>query len=113
MATSQVTQAERDELLLGAWSYQEASDRVLADVDTFADHLGGACMGKSKVTSERETRIPGRLLQADDAVVLHAGLVAGQRGDSATALEVLRILGDRYLQRSCERVARVASELLS
>lgn len=85
-----------------------AAEAALSDVDSFADSLYASCMAAGKVTSEWEARCPGRLLAADDAVVLHAGLVAGQRGDAETALQALRILGDRYLQRSAGHVAQLA-----
>lgn len=88
--------------------HDAAREYALSWIDSFADELYAQVMGCGKVTSEWEARCPGRLLAADDAVVLHAGLVAGQRGDAETALHALRILGDRYLQRSAGHVAQLA-----
>lgn len=90
--------------------YQWAAEQVLADVDTFCDELAGAAMRTPRVTSDWFTRVPGRLAQADDLTLLHALLTAGQRNDADTALEAARMLGDRYLSREAERIARLASE---
>jgi hypothetical protein len=87
-----------------------ARDAVLGDIDDVADHLGAACMGRSKVDSDRATRMPGRLEVADDATVLHAALVAGLRGDNETAGEAMRILAQRHLDRNARRVSYLAAE---
>lgn len=85
-----------------------AQERVLGDVDTFADHLGAACWQRHDVDSDRATRVPGRLEHADDAVVLHAALVAALRDDASTVLEAVRLLAQRHLARRADRVAELA-----
>lgn len=85
-----------------------AQERVLGDVDTFADHLGGVCFNRHDVDSDRATRVPGRLEHEDDAVVLHAALVAAIRDDAGTVLEAVRLLAQRHLDRNAERVAELA-----
>lgn len=96
-------QQERAHLAATPICYQMAVDSVLADVDTFTDWLYAECMGK-QATSDHETRAPGRLIGASPATLLHAALVASQRGDVTTAFEAMRELSDQYLRKECERI---------
>jgi hypothetical protein len=91
--------------------YATARERVLGDLDSFTESLNAASWGVSAITSDYETRAPGRLLQAGDAVVLHAALIAAHRGDKDTAQEALRILCDRHLERHAVRIVRLAAEV--
>lgn len=81
-----------------------AREHVLADIDTFADELGAACMGKGSVSSLWESRDHKRLEAAPLPIVLHALLTAGQSGDRETAVLAAKILGDRYLAGQHARV---------
>ena len=85
-----------------------AQERVLGNLDVFADRLNGACASRTDVDSDWATRVPGRLEHADDAIVLHAALVAAIRDDAATVLEAVRLLAQRHLARNAERVAELA-----
>lgn len=87
-----------------------ARDAVIADVESFTDELGAACMHRSNVCSDRATRLPGRLEQADDAIVLHAALAAGLRGDNETAGECMKLLAERHLKNSAVRIQKLASK---
>ncbi len=88
-----------------------ATERVVGDVDLFTDFLGGACMGQKCDGGERALRVPGRLQAADTPTVVHALLVATQRGDADDVLEASRELLKRYLADNAAHIARVAAEL--
>lgn len=85
-----------------------AQERVLGNLDVFGDTLNNACFGRRDVDSDWATRVPGQLEHADDAVVLHAALVAANRDDAATTLEAMRLLAQRHLDRNAARVAELA-----
>lgn len=87
-----------------------AVERVLADVDGVVDWLGSECSQRSHVSSDFATRVPGRLLTADTAVVLHAALIAADRGDEMGCLDAMRVLTQRYLAGADKRVRALASE---
>lgn len=99
--------------MIGQIRDEMAREHVLADVDTFADELGGECMKTPRVTSDFESRNQARLTEAGSPVVLHALLLAGQRGDSETALFCAKLLGDRYLAAHADRVQARYDQLAS
>lgn len=84
--------------------------RQLRNVDGFADMLASECLGRTDVESERATRMPGRLLGADTAVVLHALVVAADRHDEAGCLAAARLLVQRYLLAEDDRIQQLAAE---
>lgn len=90
---------------------EAAFSKTLGDLDTLVDWLGGECFQRTQVDSDRATRVPGRLLTADTAVVLHAALVAADRQDAAGCLEAMRVLTQRYLELQDARVQDLAREL--
>lgn len=90
---------------IGRLHREYAVGRVLSDVESFVQQLEG-CTGH--VDSDFILRVPGRLLQADDAVVLHALLTAT---DDAHIRACRDELVRRYLQRSENHVQRLAGEL--
>lgn len=87
-----------------------AEKAVMADMESFTDELGAACMHRSNVCSDRSTRLPGRLELADDAIVLHAALAAGLRGDNETAGECMKLLAQRHLKHSAVRIQKLAGQ---
>ena len=82
-----------------------AQARVLADIEGFHEQL--EITGSAYCTSEFELRVPGRLLQASDAVVLHALLTATDDDDIRAARD---LLVQRYIKREDARVLRLANE---
>ena len=88
---------------------QIAIERRLADVDSFVDGLDTS--GRSSVDSDWATRVPGRLEASDDAVVVHALMVASQRGDAETCLEAAKLLADRFLTRGERWINDQAAEI--
>lgn len=87
-----------------------ATEAVIADVEAFTDELGAACMYRSSVCSDRATRLPGRLEQADDAIVLHAALRAALRDDAETATAAIKLLAERHIKNSAVRIQKLASK---
>lgn len=94
-------------LSVPALEYAQAA--VLCDVDSFADDLYAACMGKA-ANSEWAMRVPGRLEVSDAATVLHALLASALADDGQSTLAAARLLLQRYLDRNADRIVRIASE---
>lgn len=84
--------------------------RVLADVDSFADFLAGECYQRNNVSSDRATRLPHRLDDADTATAVHALITAGYEADAETALRAAQVLVKRYLQDNDSRIADIATD---
>lgn len=87
-----------------------AVERITADVDTFTDWLAGECQGRTNVSSDWSCRVPGRLLTADVAVLLHAALTAADALDEAGCLSAMRALQQRYLVEKDDRLQQLAAE---
>ena len=92
-------------------SVEMAVQQILADVDTFMDDLSAACFNRTKVSSDFYLRQPGRLVQADDATLMHAALVAADAGDAETCCNAMRLLTARHIERKDEAVQRLAAEI--
>lgn len=82
-----------------------AQDRVLADVEDFANNL--ATLGRDHASGDKVLRDPMRISNAEDDDVLHALLIAKTDSDlRACRDELVR----RHLDNNSERIARLASE---
>jgi hypothetical protein len=88
-----------------------ATDDILSDLDTLGDWLSACTCNAKGIASDYEARTPGKLLYASTAVVLHAALIAGTRGDASTALDAMSVLVYRYLTLRAPDVARRAADL--
>jgi hypothetical protein len=91
--------------------HDAARDQLLASIDLFQDWIGGECGFCESVTSEYEARRPERLQAALTPVVLHAALVATQRGDAQGVLEAMKVIVARYLKEHDGALLRIAGEL--
>lgn len=94
-----------------AAAHEYAIERVLADVDSFADFLSGACFQVRSVDSERAMRLPSRRALADIPTLLHAAIVSAGRRDDTTCADALRIIVQSYLDDSAARIGRIAAEV--
>lgn len=92
---------------------EEATSRVLADVEEISNWLAGACVDMTRVSSDWEARTPDRLRAAQVPVVLNAALVAADRGDADGCLAAMGLLVRGYLVENDKRVIEIASELQS
>lgn len=77
--------------------WREAEDRILSDVETFADWLYDKCVHVGAVTSDWEARRADRLAAASAPALLHIALTAARDGSDALAATALRILGADYV----------------
>lgn len=92
-----------------------AVQRLLGDVDTFADELGAICLQRDDIRAEvdRALRMPGRLAEADDAVVLGAALSLADVGDFVSCGEAVALLVRRYIERSDKRLGAMVDEAMA
>ncbi len=87
-----------------------AVERVLSNTELFSDFLGGECFGRKQVDSDRATRMPHRMTEADTAVLVHAALVAADRGDQEGCLDAMRLIAARYLTDNDALLQQYAAE---
>ena len=80
---------------------QAATVAVLADIGAWTDTIAAECDGHSAVDSERAQRLPGRLLDATTAELMHALLTS----DHLAAV----VLRQRLLDSEHDRVRRMAA----
>ena len=88
-----------------------AADRVLSNIDEFTGWLANECGFKDRVSSDYETRVPGRLTNAPLETLVHAALVATDRGDAETLLEAMKLVVSRYLVEHDVAIGRIAGDL--
>jgi hypothetical protein len=74
------------------WALQRATADVLADVDSIANWLACECAFTGRVSSDWESRVAGRMEEAATSTLLHAAMVAADRGDAATCCEAMGLL---------------------
>lgn len=98
-----------DPIEAGDADRSNATEEVLADMDSFSDFL--SCLGATNVSSERVLRFPAaiplRLKQADLAQVLHV-LVTSD--DAETVVLARDELVARYLADRAEAIADKAQD---
>jgi len=87
-----------------------AAQRLLSNTDHFAEFLGAECYGRQQVDSDRATRTPERLQAADTAELVHAALVAADRGDRDGCFEAMRLIAARYLIDADQLLQQYAAE---
>lgn len=90
---------------------EEATKKVLANTSLFTAQLAEVCCGRDQVDSDWATRIQGRMLDEDDATVLHSALIAADRGDAETCLEAMQILTQRYIERENALIFSLSIEI--
>lgn len=92
-------------------SVEMAVERLLADIETFSEELSVAGHRRCSVNSDYYLRQPHRMTLADDATLLHAALVAADRGEAETCFSAMKLLTSRYLERNEAQVQRIAEEI--
>jgi len=81
-----------------------ATRAVLAHVEGWTDDLAAECMGFAAVDIDHAVRIPGRLLDAESAVVFHVMMTATEPADFMAARDELT---RRHLKANAERIKRL------
>ena len=87
-----------------------ATDKVLADMETFADWLSADCSERFNVSSDYECRQNHRWPSSDIPTLLHAAITASLGGNLMMAGEALKLIAERYLAANSDRIAWLASE---
>ena len=87
-----------------------ATDKVLADIESFTEFLAGNCRDATAVSSEYECRKPPRLTAASLPTLLHAAITAAMEGNAMMSGKALEMIAERYLTDNRNRIAHIASE---
>ena len=86
-----------------------ATDRVLADMEDFSEFLCDECNTHDAVSSDYECRSKQRLTLASIPTQLHAAISAAIDGNVMLAGHALKLVGERYLAHSHDRIISLAS----
>lgn len=93
------------------FAVRHAIEAQLADMDSFTEWLGGACIYRHNVCSEKALRIESRLAESDTATIMHAALSCAAAGDDGTAGKALRLLREKYLASHASQIVVAASDI--
>ena len=86
-----------------------ATDRVLVDMDALTDWICGECAEQTAVSSDYEFRTPARMAEANTCVLLHGAVTAALESNVMLAGEALKLIAERYLAHSSDRIISLAS----